>query len=129
MVASLVQLKEGTAGIRLQIDKDKFSIGRGTENDISIDDELVSKLHAIIEITENNEAHCFDYFLKDQNSTNGLYVNDEKVQQYKLTHGDIIRIGLNNFQFQDDAQKNMDETAQLQKSWIPGVFYTKKKSK
>jgi len=128
-VAVLVQLKEGLAGIRLHIDKEKFSIGRGPENDISIDDGLVSKVHAVIEIMENKEKPGFDYFLQDQASTNGLYVNDEKIQRHKLSHGDIIRLGLSNFQFQDDVKNNMDETAQLQKTWIPGVFYTKKKSK
>ena len=128
-MAVLIQLKGELAGVRLNIDKERFSIGRGMENDVSIDDELVSKVHAVIEIMENKEEHGFDYFIQDQNSTNGLYVNDNKVQQHRLRHGDIIRIGLNNFQFQHDAKNNPEETMQLQKTWIPGVFYTKKKSK
>ena len=128
-MAVLVQLKEGHAGVRLHIDKERFSIGRGVENDLSIDDELVSKLHAVIEIVANQQQQGFDYLIQDHNSTNGLYVNDNKVQQHRLRHGDIIRIGLNNFQFQHDAKNNPEETMQLQKTWIPGVFYTKKKSK
>ena len=127
-MAALVQLKQGLAGIRLHIDKQRFSIGRDAENDISIDDELVSKIHAVIEIIERKDKPGVGYFLEDQASTNGLYVNNERVQRHQLSHGDIIRIGLSNFQFQDDVQETMDQTTQLKKTWIPGVFYTKKKS-
>lgn len=129
-MATLVQYKDGLAGIRLQIDKQQFRIGRGTENDISIDDELVSKLHAIIEVVENADSEgSFDYFLQDQESTNGTFVNDKKVTLYKLGNEDVIRIGMNNFKFLDDQSRDLDETAQLHSTWIPGVFYTGKKKK
>ena len=127
-MAVLVQLKEGHAGVRLHIDKERFSIGRGVENDLSIDDELVSKLHAVIEIVANQQQQGFDYLIQDHNSTNGLYVNDKKVRQHRLEHGDIVRIGLNNFLFQNDLKNDPQQTAQLQKTWIPGVYFTKKKS-
>ena len=59
-MATLVQLKEGVAGIRLRIDQPQFRIGRATDNDISIDDELVSKTHAVIEAMENKQRAAFD---------------------------------------------------------------------
>ena len=128
-MATLVQLKDGSAGIRLRIDKPQFRIGRSAENEISIDDELVSKTHAVIEAMPNDERPSLDYYIQDQTSTNGTYVNDSKIGLHKLTNGDVIRIGTNNFRFLDDANDDPAETAQLHKTWIPGVFVTKPKKK
>lgn len=128
-MATLVQLKDGAAGIRLRIDKPQFRIGRANDNDISIDDELVSKTHAIIEAMENKERAVFEYYIQDQESTNGTFVNDKKIGLYKLSNGDVVRIGLNNFRFLDDTNDDPEETAQLHKTWIPGVFVTKPKKK
>ncbi len=128
-MATLVQLKEGAAGIRLRIEQPQFRIGRAKNNDLSIDDELVSKLHSIIEMMENKERATFDYYIQDQQSTNGTYVNDKKIDLYKLSNGDVVRIGLSNFKFLDDTNDDPAETAQLHKTWIPGVFVTKPKKK
>jgi len=128
-MATLIQLKEGVAGIRLRIDKPQFRLGRSTDNEVSIDDELVSKTHAIIEVMENKEASVFDYYIQDQESTNGTFVNDKKISLYKLSNGDVVRIGMSNFRFLDDTNDDPAETAQLHKTWIPGVFITKPKKK
>jgi len=44
-------------------------------------------------------------------------------------NGDLIRIGMSDFRFISQDPESMDETAQLYKTWIPGVFYTGKKKK
>jgi len=126
-MATLMQYKDGVAGIRLQIDKQQFRIGRGPNNEISIDDELVSVIHAVIEVIQHEDG--FEYYLQDQQSTNGTFVNDKKVNLYKLANEDVIRIGMNNFKFLDDHSLDMEETAQLHNTWIPGVYYTGKKKK
>lgn len=129
-MAILIQMTDGSAGIKLRIDKPVFRIGRGPENEISINDDLVSKLHAVIEAVENPEAQgIFEYYIQDQDSTNGTFVNDQKISFSKLANADYIRIGMNNFRFVDDANDDLAETAKLHKSWIPGVYYTKKKGK
>ncbi|MDH5446016.1 MAG: FHA domain-containing protein [Gammaproteobacteria bacterium] len=128
-MATLVQIKDGSAGIRLRIDKPQFRIGRATENEISIDDELVSKTHAVIEAMPLDERASLDYYIQDQASTNGTFVNDARVDLHKLSNGDVIRIGMSNFRFLDDTNDDPAETAQLHKTWIPGVFVTKPKKK
>ena len=128
-MATLVQLKDGSTGIRLRIDKPRFCIGRAVENEISIDDELVSKTHAVIEAMQNDATASFDYYIQDQQSTNGTFVNDSKIGLYKLSNGDVIRIGMSNFRFLDDTNEDPAETAQLHKTWIPGVFVTRPKKK
>ena len=104
-----------------------MTIGRDSANDISLDDELVSKTHASLEvmITDDN----VEYFIQDLNSTNHTFVNDEPVNLHKLRDGDMIRIGMIDFRFVSQSVDEVDETAQLYKTWIPGVFYTGKKKK
>lgn len=126
----LIQYNEDEAGIRLPIDKQQMRIGRDTSNDISIDDDLVSKEHAILEVVmSTTEEGKIEYYLQDLKSTNHTFVNDELITLHKLQNGDIIRIGMNNFKFVDELDGDLDETAKLQKTWIPGVYITKNKDK
>lgn len=126
-MALLILLQDDSAGVRFRIDNPNFSIGRSPQNDICLDDELVSKSHAVIEAVVREEKEIeVDYYLQDQQSTNHSYVNDEIVQLKKLKHDDMIRIGKSVFKFVDDANDNLDVTTKLHKTWIPGIYITKK---
>jgi type VI secretion system FHA domain protein len=68
------------------------SIGRANENDFVLPEERVSRNHAMITY-ENG-----DYFLTDQDSVNGTFVNDapdrlEPGQAYRIQDDDRLRIG------------------------------------
>ena len=126
-MALLIQSTENGAGIKLSLEKQRTTIGRGANNDIRLDDELVSKEHAVLEIISTEEGVSF--LIQDLNSTNHTFVNDSLVELYKLKDGDLIRIGMSDFRFISQDPDSMDETAQLYKTWIPGVFYTGKKKK
>ncbi len=126
-MALLIQLSESGAGIKLSLEKQRTTIGRDASNDISLDDELASKEHAALEIISTEEGVTF--LIQDLNSTNHTFVNDEPVDLHKLKDGDLIRIGMSDFRFISQDPDSMDETAQLYKTWIPGVFYTGKKKK
>ena len=126
-MALLIQYTESGAGIKLAIEKQRTTIGRDAINDISLDDELVSKQHAVIEVIKTEDD--IDYVIQDLKSTNHTFVNDEPVDLHKLKDGDMIRIGMSDFRFISQNLDEPDETAQLYKTWIPGVFYTGKKKK
>jgi len=127
-MAKLVQIKDGSAGVVFAIQKAKFTIGRDESSDLCLNDSLVSKHHAVIEITVNQELNgVYEYILQDLESTNNTYVNDQLINLHRLSAGDKIRIGTNNFTFDDSDDQRLDETAKLHKSWIPGVYYTKPK--
>ncbi len=129
-MASLIQYKEGVAGIKLHINKQQYTIGRSNDNDVSIDDELVSTHHAIIEAVEGISAEgVVDYYIKDLNSTNTTIVNDSAIELYKLSNDDFISIGTQLFKFACDENDDLQETLKLHKSWFPGVYYTSKKKK
>lgn len=126
-MALLIQFTENSAGIKLPLEKQRTTIGRDASNDISLDDELASKNHAVLEIISSEEGVTF--LIQDLNSTNHTFVNDSPIELYQLKDGDMIRIGMSDFRFISQDPQSMDETAQLYKTWIPGVFYTGKKSK
>ncbi len=58
-----------------------FKIGRNPSNDIVIDNPCISGFHAEI-ICENN-----NYFLKDNRSANGTYINNKEIFYEKITDG------------------------------------------
>lgn len=126
-MAFLIQTSENGAGIKVSIEKQRTTIGRDVNNDISLDDELVSKDHAVLEVISAEDEITF--FVQDLKSTNHTFVNDVPIDLHKLKDGDLIRIGMSDFRFISEDPDSMDETAQLYKTWIPGVFYTGKKKK
>lgn len=63
-------------------------IGRGTENDVSLNDTFLSTEHARLELREGVWA------LEDLNSTNGTFLNGFEVRAPSEVHdGDVIRVG------------------------------------
>ncbi len=73
------------------------TIGRKEDNDLVIDNLAVSSHHARI-------ARLNDTFvIQDTGSTNGIFLNGEKVAQHTLKYGDQIMIGKHLVAFQDDA--------------------------
>ena len=69
-IVQLVNVKKGEV---IPINKDNFWIGKGTEADLRIQEEIVSRKHAVI-ITKNNH-----YFICDNGSTNKTFVNNKEI--------------------------------------------------
>jgi pSer/pThr/pTyr-binding forkhead associated (FHA) protein len=67
--------------------KDSITMGRQEENTIVIDNLAVSGYHAKIDKIGG------EYILTDLQSTNGTFVNEQKIVSHKLSHGDNIVIG------------------------------------
>lgn len=65
----------------------KTTMGRNTNNDIVLADDGVSGSHAQI-INEGTGI----FKIKDLNSTNGTYVNGNKISECALRNGDVIEI-------------------------------------
>ncbi len=68
-------------------EKHIIRIGRSTENDIVIPDRTVSAFHAIINREGNN------FVIQDLGSTNGILINQKKIQKQTLKISDKIIIG------------------------------------
>jgi predicted component of type VI protein secretion system len=65
----------------------KLTIGRSSRNDISVSDRIVSKRHAVVVRGRDR------LIVKDLDSHNGTYLNNEKIDKAVLSSGDRVRIG------------------------------------
>ena len=77
--------EHGPRRIRLQR---RIRIGRDESNDWIIDDVNVSRSHA--EVVQSQDG---SYELIDLKSTNGTYLNENRIRREKLIYGDIISVG------------------------------------
>jgi two-component system, cell cycle response regulator len=77
-----------TMGCRYPLADRPLVIGRGEDSDIRLNDHSVSRRHAIIEPTPEG------YYVCDQQSTNGTFVNDKQLDSsWLLQDGDYLRVG------------------------------------
>lgn len=66
----------------------EIKIGRTNDNDIVIDDNSVSRNHAIIFVSENSTM------IQDNNSTNGTFINGRRIKgSSPLQTNDILKVG------------------------------------
>jgi len=93
-------------GKHFLLEKNKTLIGRDDTNDISIHDEKISKIHCEISIIKDNLG-IEEIFIKDNQSTNGTYINNELIEQVTLHAGDKIQIGdtVMNLSYNDELEK------------------------
>jgi len=92
-----------------------WRIGRSKDNELSLDDNSVSRLHAEIHRYNNG-----NFFIKDMQSLNGIYVNEEQVSTKKLEEGDMIEIGDIYLRFtQHSEDYPLNEDTAIQKTKMP----------
>ena len=73
---------------------DTLLIGRSESNDVQIDQDSISKLHARIRMTDAG------MLIKDAGSKNGIYINYEPLEgEHALADGDTVTLGHFMFQF------------------------------
>src|SRR3972149_2639012 len=65
-----------------------IKIGKLSSSHLRVDDDLVSRMHAVIEVTGPGEISIIDL-----GSTKGTVVNGQKVNKAKLQDGDVIVLG------------------------------------
>jgi serine phosphatase RsbU (regulator of sigma subunit) len=78
---------QGSEQRTLYLDHTPFTIGRKMEKDLAIADPRVSRDHALI-ISENGR-----FFVEDQGSKHGTFVNGERVQRKALDRNDRLEFG------------------------------------
>ena len=111
-MAELQLLVEGVVVKSFTLDKERTTIGRSQNNDIVIDEDAVSGEHARIDLVPNEYMEgVFDTFIEDLDSTNGTFVNDERVKRQQLFNSDHIRIAWTNFKIVYDKADDFEETS------------------
>lgn len=98
------------------LDKERLSIGRHPDNDLTLEDKAVSGRHAaIITILR-------DSFLEDLNSTNGTVVNGRPITKHPLSHGDEIVLGRHRLRYESDAAAADEDDFEKTMILKPGQF-------
>lgn len=111
-MAELQLLVDGVVVNSFILEKEKTIIGRSQSNDIVIDEDAVSGEHACIELVPNKYMDgVFDTFIQDLDSTNGTFVNEERVQRKQLFDSDRIRIAWTSFRMVYDKGTDLEATS------------------
>jgi pSer/pThr/pTyr-binding forkhead associated (FHA) protein len=109
------------AGQRTTLDSDEHTIGRTDKNDIMLNDQLTSRVHAIL------MRRGGVFLLEDLGSHNGTYVNDERLHAVRqLHHGDRIGIGHSRIIFEDPSQITDDVTQVSDPASFAGATFTQR---
>ena len=87
-MATFLEIWRSEATELLPLESGQFSIGRAESNDVPLpNDERASRQHALVEQLPAG------WSIRDLGSTNGTFVNGEKIKKVRLKEGDRILIG------------------------------------
>jgi predicted component of type VI protein secretion system len=75
------------AGVTQPFGEERITIGRRADNHLVIEADNISRQHLCI------ERHEGQYLATDMGSSNGTFLNDERIQSAVLKDGDCLRIG------------------------------------
>lgn len=99
--------KSGTSIEEWPLSQDSvmLSIGRRPDNHVVLPDNFASGRHAIVGFRNGG------YFVEDLKSSNGTVLNGQRISHAPLKHGDVIYIGKQRLEFQEDAAAPADAFA------------------
>lgn len=89
MIAFLLEKKGDRTAKAYRIEKQSIFIGRGQDNDIVLNHPSVSTRHARIFVGSDGK-----FYIEDLKSSNGVFVNRERVKISPLKNGDEILFGV-----------------------------------
>ena len=93
--ALVIRAGGGRVGEAFALSGDRLSIGRRPDADIFLDDVTVSRKHAVL--VHKDDA----YFIEDQGSLNGTFLNRRRIESGRLENGDELQIGKYKLSFLD----------------------------
>ena len=96
-MAKLVILNQGMTGRTFELNVDRTTVGRVEDNTFQIADASVSSRHAEI-LLQGSEL-----LIRDLNSTNGTFINGEKISEAVLKSGQTLRFGQVELKIDDGA--------------------------
>lgn len=77
----------------------ELTLGRAASNSIILEDNSVSRSHAVIQAAANNT-----YTVRDIGSRNGTFLNEKKIQgETPIKHLDTIKVGIYTLRFLEEA--------------------------
>jgi adenylate cyclase len=97
----IISSPDGRRGV-LELTKPVTTVGRGTANDLVLNDASVSRFHAVIKFDDNAVR------IADRGSTNGVIRNGEKIiEDSELHSGDVVEVGQYHLRFEQLDEKDI----------------------
>lgn len=112
--AVLVGVTGQLAGRRINLPPGRSTLGRDAANNIIVDDDSVSLVHARL-VEKQGEWRVLNLL-----STNGTWVNDRKVSDGALSHGDSVRFGEAEFVFHNAGGPRPTGLLDRLRRWLRG---------
>ena len=81
--------------------KGEATVGRAAGCEITLDDTFISQMHARLSLGESGVV------LEDLGSTNGTWVNNQRVTEAELQPGDLVRVGFTELEFLGNPEPAM----------------------
>ena len=122
MAGRIVVRKDGQRISDYALTKSETSVGRKPDNDIWLNDTVVSRHHARIVISEQP-------YIEDLGSRNGMFSKGQRTKRELLQHGGVVQIGPYMLVYEsdkpqpkpepaaDDTQENKNPKTQMLRAW------------
>ena len=118
MARLIISSPDGKRGV-FEIGKPVITIGRGSANDLVLNDPSVSRFHAVLKSNEDEVS------IADRGSTNGVLIDGIRVaDETPIAHGTRIKVGIYELKLESrrEAQAPRDEALVVQKAAIPSAL-------
>jgi SARP family transcriptional regulator, regulator of embCAB operon len=122
MNTRLVSYRKGKVDLSFPLQGKRVTLGREDDNMIQLPHEKVSKYHAVILSAKEGWA------IEDLKSTNGVFVNNKRIERVVLRDGDSVKIGAFEFFFEVNAPSDgqalshiIDLSTQAHQPTMPGT--------
>jgi pSer/pThr/pTyr-binding forkhead associated (FHA) protein len=83
-----IVIKGLEVGVTQPFGETRVTIGRRADNHLMLDEDNISRQHLCIERRDDER-----YYAVDMGSSNGTFLNDERIQTAPLKDGDVLRFG------------------------------------
>jgi pSer/pThr/pTyr-binding forkhead associated (FHA) protein len=90
-------------GTVFKLDKPLMTIGRGAENDITLEDPSISRRHAQIRLSVTADR----FTVLDLRSSNGTFLDGQRVKRAEVSEGGVVRFG--DLPFKVEREKRQQE--------------------
>lgn len=104
---TLFVIRGADQGSRFELTESIVRIGRDSSSILQIHDHEVSRHHAEIRCSEN------EYTISDLRSSNGTFVNGQRIHQQRLVTGDQVQVGGTLMLFTGMAEETREDLAKI----------------
>ncbi|MEP6902539.1 MAG: FHA domain-containing protein [Actinomycetota bacterium] len=104
-------------------DRQRRSVGRTKENDLSLEDSSVSKIHAALVLNSEKQL-----MVADTGSTNGTFINDKRIaygRAFPIANDDCVKFGNIevSFEYVPGAVENV-ESEEVSANYVPNETFS-----